>query len=606
MGGILSSLNTSTTGLHAHQLMVDVTGNNIANASNEFYTRQRVIAHPEKPLYYPDYNLGRGVSVDAIQRLHDEFVFSRYSKAATEHNFFDEEFRTLREASTFFPDVEGVGIYNDLEQYFNSWKDIAKNPNDTAQKQVLAKNAMILARNLNDTKEKLVILQRKKSEELEAQIHDANKLGAQIAEINKKMKEMEDSLTLKQANELRDRRDELEFRLREILGGNVFKSKIKANNLVGAQAADFDEDYTFTIGHGFSMIDGANFHPIILNKHNNAAGLNRLYIRGYDFKDKDITDRMDEGKVGALIDLYNNGYEGTKVGKLQNYMNLLDSFARGLIESTNTIYAQSGTEEIKSDILEINKNESLRDSNYNIKTGTFTLYAYNADGKVLAKKNIVIDVPTTMNDIVKQINSNTDDNGNNNALDDFDDYFQAYYSDESKQFKIISKMPSKGLYVGLKDSGTNFTGAFGVNRFFAGWDASSINLEYEYRKDSTKIRPWLMPVSGNFDVANMMQQLQYDEVEFYQNKLDKKHMKLNEFYQFTTGAVANQTQEVKITLDTKKSVLEAIKKEHLAISQVSVDEEMVNLIKFQGGYAANAKVITAIDRMIETLLSIKQ
>ena len=89
MGGILSSLHTSTTGLHAHQLMVDVTGNNIANASDEFYTRQRVIVHPEAPLYFPDYNLGRGVNVDSIQRLHDEFVFSRYSRAATEHNFFD-------------------------------------------------------------------------------------------------------------------------------------------------------------------------------------------------------------------------------------------------------------------------------------------------------------------------------------------------------------------------------------------------------------------------------------------------------------------------------------------------------------------------------------
>ena len=108
------------------------------------------------------------------------------------------------------------------------------------------------------------------------------------------------------------------------------------------------------------MIDGANFHPIILNKTNNSAGLNRLYIRGYDFKDLDITDKIDEGKAGALIDLYNNGYEGTKVGKLQYYMNLLDSFARGLIEATNTIYAQSGTSEIKSDILEIGKNEALR------------------------------------------------------------------------------------------------------------------------------------------------------------------------------------------------------------------------------------------------------
>lgn len=49
MGGILSSLNTSYTGLQAHQLMVDVTGNNIANASDEFYSRQRVLVRPERP-----------------------------------------------------------------------------------------------------------------------------------------------------------------------------------------------------------------------------------------------------------------------------------------------------------------------------------------------------------------------------------------------------------------------------------------------------------------------------------------------------------------------------------------------------------------------------
>lgn len=53
-------------------------------------------------------------------------------------------------------------------------------------------------------------------------------------------------------------------------------------------------------------------------------------------------------------------------------------------------------------------------------------------------------------------------------------------------------------------------------------------------------------------------------------------------------------------------MLETIKKEQLSISQVSVDEEMVNLIKFQSGYAANAKVISTIDRMIDTLLGIKQ
>lgn len=75
MGGILSSLNASYTGLQAHQNMVDVTGNNISNASDEFYSRQRVIAKPQEAYMYGTKNVNMGVDVTAIERVHDEFVF---------------------------------------------------------------------------------------------------------------------------------------------------------------------------------------------------------------------------------------------------------------------------------------------------------------------------------------------------------------------------------------------------------------------------------------------------------------------------------------------------------------------------------------------------
>ena len=52
-------LTLPTQAYKSYQLMVDVTGNNISNASDEFYSRQRVLVRPEKPLYFQDYNLGR-------------------------------------------------------------------------------------------------------------------------------------------------------------------------------------------------------------------------------------------------------------------------------------------------------------------------------------------------------------------------------------------------------------------------------------------------------------------------------------------------------------------------------------------------------------------
>lgn len=606
MGGILSSLNTSYTGLQAHQLMVDVTGNNISNASDEFYSRQRVLVRPEKPLYFQDYNLGRGVSVETIQRIHDEFVFNRYRKAAEEAQYYDTHFTTLREASAFFPEVDGVGIYNDLEEYFNSWKDLAKNSTDPAQKQVLAKNSQVLSTNIKDTRARLVRLQQKASEELEVTINEVNRIAKEIAHINGKIKEMEDQKQLKQANELRDRRDELEYNIQTLVGANVFKNHLDSNASIHPKLADFDDEYVLNIGFGFNIVDGAMYHPIVLKKDDNHLNLNRVYFQGDDFKTVEITDKIVQGKAGSLISLYNSGADGTRVGKIQDYINHLDIFAKGFIEATNSIYSQSAATQIRSDKLDVWSLNALVDSNYNIKEGSFDVVVYSTQGEEIARKTITIDRITTMHDVVKAINENTDDNNDNNALNDVDDYFRAYYDNGTKEFNILSKNPSQGLYVAIQDNGSNFTGAFGLNKFFNGEDAHDIALNQEYAKDATLIRPWLTPVNGNFDVANMMQQLQYDDVDFYVNKYEKKQMRIPEYFQFLAGRVANQTEAAQRTKETKDSVLSAVKKEHLAISQVSLDEEMVNLIKFQGGYAANAKVITTIDRMIETLLGIKQ
>ncbi|MDD7345784.1 flagellar hook-associated protein FlgK [Helicobacter equorum] len=606
MGGILSSLNTSYTGLQAHQVMVDVTGNNISNASDEFYSRQKVVVRPEKPIYFQDYNLGRGVSIETIARAHDEFVFSRYRRANEESQFYDTHFTYLREASAFFPEVDGVGIYNDLERYFDAWKDLAKNSSDPAQKQNLAKDTKTLTNNIQETRRRLEILQRKASDELEVVVKEVNLAAKEIAEINKKLKEMEDGLELKQANELRDRRDELEFNLQTLIGANVFKNHLKSDYSVHSMRADFDDEYVLNIGRGFNIVDGAMYHPIVLEKEDNANHLCRVYFQGDDFKRVEITEKLTQGKAGSLIALYSSGVDGTPVGKIQDYINLLDVFAKGFIEATNAIYAQSATNLVKSDKLDIWGKYALLDSNYNIKEGSFDVIVYNTTGEEMVRKTINIDRITTIYDVVNAINANTDDNKDNNPLNDVDDYFRAYYDDVAKEFVIQAKDPAKGLYVSIKDNGSNFTGAFGLNRFFDGNSAKDIELNQEYIKDSTLIRPWLAPVNGNFDVANMMQQLQYDEVDFSINKFTQKQMRIPEFFQFLTGRVATQTEQTQRTKETKDSVLSAVKKEHLAISQVSVDEEMVNLIKFQSGYAANAKVITTIDRMIETLLGIKQ
>lgn len=115
---------------------------------------------------------------------------------------------------------------------------------------------------------------------------------------------------------------------------------------------------------------------------------------------------------------------------------------------------------------EFNSDEAFKDTNYNIKNGSFDLIAYNTDGKEIARKTIAITPITTMNDIIQAINANTDDNQDNNTENDFDDYFTASFNNETKKFVIQPKNASQGLFVSMKDNGTNFMGALKLNPFF--------------------------------------------------------------------------------------------------------------------------------------------
>lgn len=606
MGGVFTALHTSTTGLRANQLMVDTASNNISNASDEFYSRQRVIAHPERSLKINDLFVGRGVDVHTIQRVHDAFVFDRYQKAKEDHSFSEAEYSKLKQAAELFPDVQEVGIYNDLQEYFNAWKDLSKNPSNPAQHRALIEKAISLTQNIQKTREHLVRLQAQTSDELVTNIEEVNRLAQKIATINGEIAGLESSD--QKVNSLRDQRDELELHLRELIGANVSHDRLVSNSEIDKNSVELSGNYSLNIGRGYSLIDGANFHKLVIEKGQN--GLARVKLQGYDFKELDITKSLKDGKIGALISLYSDSKDFKK-GKLQDYIDSLDSFAKGFIEASNAVYSQGASQNLLGILNpKVDENEAIQDTGTNIRLGSFDLIAYSNDGKEIATRKVTITPTTSIKDIINQINANTDDNDDNNTSDDFDDYFSATYSEDARNnyFKIEPK-ESGSMVVVLRDKNTNIGGALGINPLFTGKNASEISLSADLRNENEMLKVGSTPAFGSPDIANMMQQLQYENVNFYPAGSYKKapqNMKISDYFQSMVGKIANDTEISKSSLDTKSAILETAKNEQLAMSQVSIDEEMVNLIKFQGAYAANAKVISSIDKMIDTLLSIKQ
>lgn len=612
MPSIFTSLNTAFTGLQAHQTLVDTTGHNIANASTPFFSRQTVQLSSDSLKSignFPAY--GIGVNIETIKRIHDEYTFSRYRTAASEQTYSQTKYDVLREVSSYLPDVQKKGIYNDLQEYFNAWKSFSEKSSDPAQRLVLSEKTQTLARSIRETRQRLYDMQKDINSEAADIIKKVNDLGREIANLNGQIMTLEREDKLRPANDLRDQRDQKEFELSKLVGGNAFKNGLIVDG-TNTDSVDFAGEYSYKIAKGYTFIDGPTFHPLVAEATNSPEGFFNFMYTKSDWKHKDLTSDLREGKLGALLatgvaDVSKSAT--ARLGDIQHYINKLDTFAAGLIEATNNIYAHSAAPEIRAEYTgDLDANESVVTSKYPIREGSFDVVLYNNSGDEIARKTISIDRRTTMNNIITQINKNSDDNADGNANNDIDDYFEAVYDNKSKTFQINPKpnLNVADISVSVEDKGTNISGALGINRFFEGRNARDIDLALNYRKDPTTIKAYKAPVTGNHDVANAMVQLQYDDVTFREYSGSEDKMKIFEYYKNLSGQIANDTQDSKIDNDLKVAVLSSVQQEHDAISGVSLDEELTNLIQFQAGYTASAKVVSTLDQVINTLLGLKQ
>jgi flagellar hook-associated protein 1 FlgK len=59
-------------------------------------------------------------------------------------------------------------------------------------------------------------------------------------------------------------------------------------------------------------------------------------------------------------------------------------------------------------------------------------------------------------------------------------------------------------------------------------------------------------------------------------------------------------------LEDQAVVEELLLRQRDAVSGVSLDEEMTNLVKFQRAYEASARFITTIDDMLQTVINMKR
>lgn len=606
--GIFGTLYTGVTGLKASEVQIATTSNNISNANATFYTRQRVVQTTNGYVSSNGVQVGTGTAIESIVRLHDEYSYFKLKGASTQLEYTKYMASTLQEISERFPDLQNTGILQDLENYNKAWNDFASNPNENATKIALVKASQTLTESINNTFSTLDKIQKKINNDIKSTVEEINRIGEEIATINKQIYGQE-ALPTEHANELRDRRDELELTLSKLVSAVASKNEINQDNRLDTTITDPGHQYNLSI-EGFSIVDGINFHPLKLDYDDKNKSYS-IYYETADEKVRDLTGKISGGQLGAQLDLRGRNYDKSKGkysdGIIQGYMDSLDTFSKTMINETNNLYASSAKSSVTSDYLPgLQGNIPLMNYDRTIQPGSFDIVLYDEKGNKKVTKTINIDVNTTMDDIVRQIKANTDDNEDKNSTNDVDDLIKVSFSyDPTSNDGLFQLTANSGYKIAIEDKGTNFAGAFSIGGFFSGNSASDIKVKDSILSDPSTVRASLNGVDSGNDMANKIIQLQYDKVNFYNEDGTIDHLTMEEYYRKFTGKIGSDGENNNVVNASNQTFYNSVYSEYQSKSGVNTNEELAALIQWQSSYGASAKIVTTIDQMLDTLLGIK-
>jgi len=214
----LQGLQTALSGLIAQQTALDTTGNNIANANTEGYSRETALLEPNTPLPIAAISgytgkgaqLGTGVTVATITRIRNQYLDAQYRTQNSALGAAQTQAETLTQAQTAFNEPSTAGIATQLSNFWSAWNSLATSPTSEAAKQGVVEAGEQLANTFKELSAQLATISSQATEKynsLTGPSGEVEEIANQIAQLNGQIKLSEEAS--QPPNEMLDRRDEL-------------------------------------------------------------------------------------------------------------------------------------------------------------------------------------------------------------------------------------------------------------------------------------------------------------------------------------------------------------------------------------------------------------
>ena len=218
--GVNNLLSIGTHALFAHQVALNVTGNNVANVDTEGYARQSVRFEEFRPMDTRPGQIGMGAYAAEVYRNFNRFIENSYLERFTQQQHWAEQSTIMRTVENIFNEANRDGISSQLSSFFNLWNTLAATPDSMATREALFAQADNLALLLRDANASLESIQREMDSYINQAVNDVNDILDRILDINKQI-----AVThvpgVNNANSLFDERDKLVRQLSELVDVKV-------------------------------------------------------------------------------------------------------------------------------------------------------------------------------------------------------------------------------------------------------------------------------------------------------------------------------------------------------------------------------------------------
>lgn len=238
--------NIGKTALNAAQVGLSVTGHNIANAKTDGYSRQVIVQGTNTPQNWGFGYVGNGTQINTISRVYNDLLARQINNSQAVASAINTQLSNINQINNMLADSD-AGLSPAIQDFFASINDLASAPNDPASRQAMLSNGQALVSRFNSLGSRLQEMQASVNSQLASSVTTINQYAKEIARLNDAI-DIATSTTGQPPNDLLDQRDQLVLALNKEIKGSVV---VQDGN-----------KYNISIGNGIPLVSGVNAYSL--------------------------------------------------------------------------------------------------------------------------------------------------------------------------------------------------------------------------------------------------------------------------------------------------------------------------------------------------------